>query len=73
LEEDDKGERDTERGSTEKGLRIHKLWSVSMVKVCDALSCEFKMLGLVFAHWDMCCPFSHISFISFAHSLPFHK
>ena len=47
-----------ERGSTEKGLRIHKLWSISMVEVGDALSCEFEVLRLVFADWDVCCPFS---------------
>ena len=45
-------------------MRKHKLRSVSMVKVRDALSRELEMLRLVFTNWDMCCPFSHISFIS---------
>lgn len=49
---------------TEKSLRIQKMWPVSMVKVRDALSREFKVLRLVFADWDMCCPFPLISFIS---------
>ena len=65
-----KGIRAGGRGSTEKGLRIHKLWSVSMVKIRDALSCEFEMLRLVFADWDMCCSFSSSARISSFLMLP---
>ena len=32
------------------------MWSVRIVEVGDALPREFKVLPLVLADWNMCCP-----------------
>jgi hypothetical protein len=60
------------KGHTKQSLRIHKLWSICMVEIRDALSCELKVLRLVFADWDMCCSFFLISLISTPTLCPSH-
>ena len=49
------GLRGVGRELTEEGLRIYECWTVGVVEVRDAFTCEFEMLRLVFADWDVCC------------------
>lgn len=42
---------------TENSLGCNEMGSICVVEVRDAFASEFKMLGLVFAHWDVGCSF----------------
>jgi hypothetical protein len=46
--------------NTHEGFGIDEVGSVGMVEICDAFSCEFEVLGLVFSDWDVGCSLCHL-------------